>query len=604
MCGIVGYTGRSPAVPKLIEGLERLEYRGYDSAGISVLCDDGIKTVKRSGRVQNLKEIIQNMPLESAVCGIGHTRWATHGKPSDKNAHPHTTDSLTLVHNGIIENFRELKSELSLSPVSDTDTEVAALVITEEYKRSREPISAIYSAISRMTGTFAFCIMFRDIPNVIYVVRRGSPLILGEAEDGNYIASDMTALLPFTNSFASLSENCIAEISGDGVRLVSDNGEIGSAVFHITDISASAAEKGGYSHFMLKEFHEQPTAVMNAVHPRIKNGLPDFTGDGLDDEILGNAEKIYIVACGSAMHAGLIGKYFTEKNARIPVTVEIASEFRYNEPLIDKNTLVIVVSQSGETADSLASLRYAKEKGAKTVGIVNVVGSAISAEADTTIYTNAGPEIAVATTKGYTTQCAVLILLSYKLALIGGTSEESTVRRDLEAFVNEIPAAFEINTGLQKEIRDAAELLVDTENLFYIGRGVDSCLCQEGSLKLKEISYIHSEAYPAGELKHGTISLITRGMPVIALSTEEHLADKTLSNIHECATRGAYTVLITTSRAVRPHANTVIKLPQLSPLSELFSAIAVMQLLAYETALRRGCDIDKPRNLAKSVTVE
>ena len=604
MCGIVGYTGRLGAVPKLIEGLERLEYRGYDSAGISVLCGQDTVTVKRSGRVQNLKKSINDMPLGGAECGIGHTRWATHGKPSDKNAHPHTTDSLTLVHNGIIENFRELRKKFALSPVSDTDTEVAALVITEEYKRSREPISSIYSAISRMTGTFAFCIMFRDIPNVIYVVRRGSPLILGEAEDGNYIASDMTALLPFTNSFAALGENCVAEIKSDGVRIVSDNGEISDAVFHITDISADAAEKGGYSHFMLKEFHEQPTAVMNAVRPRIKDGLPDFTGDKLDDKILLDAEKIYIVACGSAMHAGLIGKYFTEKNARVGVTVEIASEFRYNEPLIDEKTLVIIVSQSGETADSLASLRYAKEKGSKTVGIVNVVGSAIANEADIAIYTNAGPEIAVATTKGYTTQCAVLILLSYKLALLRGTLKESAVRRDLEDFINQIPAAFEMTDELQKEIRDAAELLADSGNLFYIGRGVDSYLCREGSLKLKEISYIHSEAYPAGELKHGTISLITRGMPVIALNTSEHLADKTLSNIHECATRGAYTVLITTSRAVRPHANTVIKLPQLSPLAELLGAIAVMQLLAYETALYRGCDIDKPRNLAKSVTVE
>lgn len=609
MCGIVGFTGQDYAVPKIVKGLECLEYRGYDSAGISVFSAGKTVTVKQSGRVERLKQRLKNNDLSDSVCGIGHTRWATHGGPSDVNAHPHTTARLCLVHNGIIENYLELKNELSEKGIdmrSQTDTEVAANIITLEYEKTGDPVTAVYNAIKRFKGTYAFGIMFNDVPDKIYAVRCGSPLILGEGQDGSYIASDMTALLPFTDRFCSLTENCVAVAEKDGFYLVLPDGVISKPHFTVTEISASAAEKGGYDHFMLKEIHEQPAAVLNAINPRIKDGLPDFSADGLNDDFFAGIQKVYIVACGSAMHAGLVGRYFTEHLAKLPVMVEIASEFRYNSPLLNSSTLVIVVSQSGETADTLAALRYSKQKGAKTLSIVNVVGSAIAREADVTLYTSAGPEIAVATTKGYTTQVAVLTLLAYKIALVKKAVTQDTVKTDLLALVNEIGTAFENAFALHPQISDTARLLATAENLFYIGRGIDSALSVEGSLKLKEISYIHSESYAAGELKHGTISLITRGMPVIALSTSKRLFEKTVSNIQECASRGAYTVLICCEDAATHEnfANSIIKLPNLSGLAQIFCAVTVMQLIAYETAVLRGCDIDRPRNLAKSVTVE
>ncbi len=608
MCGIVGFSGSSNAVAKIIKGLKVLEYRGYDSVGVAVSGKQDIELIKCRGRVDALRDKIKAEGFTGTTCGIGHTRWATHGGPSDINAHPHKTDVLALVHNGIIENYRELKAALPRGGeelLSETDTEVAAWVISEEYKKCGDPKKAILNATKKFTGSYAFQIIFKDYEGEIFAIRKDSPLIIGKGVDGGYLASDMTALLPFTNVFCYPEEGELAHITKDEITLCTADKEYVPA-WQKTDMTVEAAEKQGYPHFMLKEIHEQPEAFYKTVNSRIKGGLPDFSGDGIDDELLKKVNKIFVVACGSAMHAGLVGKYLIEHFARIPVTVEIASEFRYNEPLIDDKTLIIIVSQSGETADSLAALRYGKQKGAFTMGIVNVVGSSIAREADATLYTYAGPEIAVATTKGYCVQVAAFMLLAAKLAHFCGKMEEQAVKELCHSLSHSVPKAIEDTFLLHEQIKKTAERFYRNDNLFYIGRGLDQALCVEGSLKLKEISYIHSEAYAAGELKHGTISLITEGTPVIAVSTSDLLYDKTVSNIRECSRRDADVLFICHNKAKEPEnvATEVLRLPKCEKYAEILSAAVAMQLLAYEIAVLRDCDIDKPRNLAKSVTVE
>lgn len=611
MCGIIGYTGMGNAIPKMTEGLSVLEYRGYDSVGIAAETDDGISVVKCRGRIGALKEKLEEEKVVRANCAIGHTRWATHGGPSDINAHPHRAGKVVLVHNGIIENYKELKALLSqqgITFLSETDTEVAAAVLNESYKASGEPISAIRTAIACLKGSYAFGILFEDHPGEVYAVRCGSPLILAKGEDGYYIASDMTALLPFTRSYFCLEEGQIARLTqGDTVLYPATQTNPFTPVWSVTSMSPEAAQKGGYRHFMLKEIHEQPEVIVKSVSSRIKNGLPDFSADGITSEYWKNVKNIQIVACGSAMHAGLVGARFLEDIAKVPTSVYLASEYRYHPPLTVDGTLVVIISQSGETADSLAALRYAKSVRLPTLGIVNAVETTIAREADHRIYTYAGPEIAVATTKGYCTQASVLYLVAAAIAYSCGRSDEKTTREIVRSIVEDAPAA--VNGMLEKygeTFREIAKKISGRDHIFYIGRGTDYALSMEGALKLKEISYIHCEAYAAGELKHGTISLIEEGTPVIAISTEAALYDKTESNIREVRSRGAKVVLICREDTKDPghSADDVILLPTKSPAATFFGALTAIQMLAYETASVKGCDIDRPRNLAKSVTVE
>ena len=610
MCGIVGYTGTENAVPKILKGLTVLEYRGYDSVGLAGTLNGEIKLSKCKGRVEGLKETIKTQGFPELFCAIGHTRWATHGGPSYKNAHPHKTDVLALVHNGIIENYRELKEELLKEGetfLSQTDTEVAAVIISREYKKFKCPKKAIYEAVAKLKGSYAFEVIFNDLEGEIFAIREASPLILGEGKDGSYIASDMMALLPFTKNLHFLNEGELAHATQNSIKIIKQDFSEYIPKFKESEYSANAVEKGEFEHFMLKEMYEQPKAFSNTVETRVTaDGLPTFDSEGLTDSILKNIQKVSIVACGSAMHAGLVGKQFIERYSKVPTSVEIASEFRYNGPLINSKTLVIIVSQSGETADSIAALEYSKQKGAFVLGIVNALGSTIARKADATLYTFAGSEIAVATTKGYLTQVAALMLFAIKLGLVKNTLEENSVKIMCELLKFKAPKAIEKALMLEGQIKEVAKKFYNTSNLFYIGRGLDYSLALEGSLKLKEISYIHSEAYAAGELKHGTISLIEEGTPVFALSTDNTLYDKTVSNIKECASRGAKVLFICFNGADSPEnvADTVIKLPEVPSLLAPLCAVVVMQLLAYHIAKLRGCDIDKPRNLAKSVTVE
>ena len=606
MCGIIGYVGQENAVPKLTKGLSVLEYRGYDSVGLAVETEGGIETVKCRGRIGDLEERLSSHPISGAFCGIGHTRWATHGGPSDRNAHPHRRGRVVLVHNGIIENYRELKKEVGGEFLSDTDTEVAAAVIDAAYTACNDPSEAIRRGCGRMTGSYAFGILFTDRPGAVYAVRVGSPLLLAKGEDGMYLASDLTALLPFTRTYYTLKEGEIACLSASGILLDRGNGESGAPEWSETDMTAELAEKGGYPHFMLKEIYEQPEAIRNAVMPRVKGMLPDFSADGIEAGFFRETEHIDIVACGSAMHAGLVGVRLFADLARIPAASHIASEYRYHPPIARKGTLVIVISQSGETADTLAALRYAKAQGLPTLAIVNAVETTIAREADHCLYTYAGPEIAVATTKGYCTQAAMLCLIAAAIAYEQGACNKAEVSALMKQLSVDAPRAMEAMLTERDAVRALAHRIAEREHVFFIGRGMDYALAEEGALKLKEISYIHAEAYAAGELKHGTISLIEAGTPVIALSTEEALLDKTESNVREVESRGAEVILITGEHAKcgdRSHRNT-IRIPDGSLPETLFSALTVVQLLAYETAAMRGCDIDRPRNLAKSVTVE
>ena len=611
MCGIVGYNGGKQAAEVLVNGLKKLEYRGYDSAGIAVFENGRVKVEKAKGRLANLEERLTQNGTPVGCVGIGHTRWATHGAPSDINSHPHLSDSGTIavVHNGIIENYQDLKNELGAKGVtflSETDTEAAAATLNEEYAKDSNPAEAIRRAVARMKGSYAFGILFEDHPGEVWAVRSGSPLILARGEDGFYLASDMTALLPFTKEYHYLAEGQLAHLTPTDATLYLANGTTESPAWSVTTMSPEAAQKGGYPHFMLKEMYEEPEALVKSVSPRIVNGLPDFSADGIDASFWTKIKNIQIVACGSAMHAGIVGGQIIEDLAGIPTTAYIASEFRYRPPLAVDGTLVLLISQSGETADTLAALRYAKSKGLPTLAIVNAVETTIAREADYRIYTYAGPEIAVATTKGYCTQASVLYLIATAMAHTLGKIDNTKAAEIVSSLMVDAPAAMSAMLDKIDTLRDMAAKICHREHIFYIGRGLDYALSLEAALKLKEISYIHCESYAAGELKHGTISLIEEGTPVIAISTEEALYDKTESNVREVQSRGAKVIMICREDAKNPQASAedVILLPTTSQAATLFAALATVQILAYETALLLGCDIDRPRNLAKSVTVE
>lgn len=610
MCGIIGYCGTENSVPKLLEGLRALEYRGYDSAGIAVFGKDGIETIKAKGRIAVVEEKIkETAPLLYSPCGIGHTRWATHGEPSDINSHPHGTNALKVVHNGIIENYIFLKEKLSACGYtfeSETDTEVASKLLDFYYTQMRDPMKAIRKALEELKGSYALGILFRDFPERIYATRKDSPLIVALSDKGNYIASDMPAVLKYTNRYYRLEEGEIAVVEKNAVHVYDRAGNEIEKDISVADWSIDAAEKGGYEHFMIKEIHEEPEAIVKTVRPRVKNGLPAWELTDLSDERLSSFRHIYMVACGTAMHAGLVGKSAIEKLARIPVSVEIASEFRYKNPILSKEDLVVILSQSGETADTLAALRLSKERGAYTLAIVNVAGSSIAREADGTLYTWAGPEIAVASTKAYTVQISLMYLLAVKLAVSCGKADASKAEKLLDTLLGEVPTAVKAALEQKDICRAIADKYKSSHDLFFIGRGLDYDIACEASLKLKEISYIHSEAYAAGELKHGTISLITDGTPVIAVCTQDELYDKMIGNIKEVKARGARVIVVCKSGSLVPDeiADDILYVPETDELFMPIPTMTVLQLLAYYTSLLLGCDVDKPRNLAKSVTVE
>ena len=606
MCGIVGYIGDRDCTNVLVDCLEKLEYRGYDSAGIAVLDQGVIKVSKCKGRLSNLRDKMEREGKPKGYVGIGHTRWATHGEPSDINSHPHGNKRITIVHNGIIENYRQIKEFLiseGYSFVSETDTETVAKLI--DYYYSGDPLDAIIKVLSEIKGSYALGIMFRDFPDRIYAVRKDSPLIVGKGENENFIASDVPAIMKYTRNYYLLEQDEIAEIKKDQVSFYNLHREQIHKEVNTADWDVDAAEKGGYEHFMLKEIHEQPTSFKTTVTPRITDGLPDFSAEGFDIQKLSAYSKIYIVACGTAMHAGLVGKYVIERLARKPVSVEIASEFRYMDPLIDNTCLMIAISQSGETADTRAAMELAKSRGADTMAIVNVKGSSIARDADMVVYTHAGPEISVASTKAYMVQVSVMYLLAFMLAYANGKITEQEYRAYTEKLVS-MPDVIEDTLGLESQCQFVASKLLNADSLLYIGRGLDYALSMEGSLKLKEISYIHSESYTPGELKHGTISLITEGMPVIAVATQSSIIDKTISNIKEVKSRGAMVILVCSQDVVVEDGvcDHIIRLPEADELLMPMAAVVPLQLIAYYTAVLKGNDVDKPRNLAKSVTVE
>ena len=605
MCGIVGYSGFRQATEVLLEGLRNLEYRGYDSAGVSVFENGAIRTVKSQGRIQKLEEKIAFSPL-TGTCGIAHTRWATHGIPSDINAHPHRSEHVSLLHNGIIENYLELKEELIAKGyqfVSQTDTEVAAHLISSLY--DGDPLQAISRALTRIEGSYAFAILFDDHPDRVYGARKDSPLIAAVGQGENFILSDISATLKYTKDYYVLEDGDIVEISPEDIRIYDSNLSPVTRELSHAHWNVEQAQKGGFDHFMLKEIYEQPEAFSKTVVPHVKDGLPNFERDEIPEDFFESRRHIQIVACGTAMYAGTIGKNLIERFARIPVSVDVASEYRYNNPIVSPGDLVIVISQSGETADTLAALRLAKQKGADTLGVINVIGSSMAREADHVIYTHAGPEIAVASTKAFTVQMAVMFLLALELGLKNSTLQTEDCRSLMDQLLdcrNSMEHALE----LTKTIPSLVSQAIDSPSLFYIGRGLDHALALEGSLKLKELSYLHSEAYAAGELKHGPISLITDGMPVITLATQQALLPKTVSNMKEVKARGAKTLLICReSEAVDIDAYDFrIDLPDAADEFMPFTAAIAMQLIAYYKAVQSGCDVDKPRNLAKSVTVE
>jgi glucosamine--fructose-6-phosphate aminotransferase (isomerizing) len=607
MCGIIGYTGSHKAKSILLGGLAALEYRGYDSAGIALYNEGKICTVKTVGKVSELVEKAEKEKGIDGTCGIGHTRWATHGGVTDVNAHPHTYGNVTLLHNGIIENYHSLELELAATgrtPVSQTDTEVVAMLLDSLYEG--DAYEAILKAAEKLEGAYAFCIMFADQPEVIYSLRNASPLVACHVEDGSIIASDLVALMDYSKDYFVLPERHVAKLTKEEIIVTDfDGNPVEPQMLHVNwDITA--AQKNGYPHFMLKEIYEQPESIRSTILPRINaEGIPDFTVDLIPDELFEKVNRVIITACGTAMHAGMVGKAMIEKLLRIPVEVDIASEFRYQDPIMDENTLVILISQSGETADTLAALRLAKQHGATTLSIVNVKGSTIARESDYVLYTHAGPEIAVASTKAYTAQLSCLYLLAFKFALLRGkiTSEECA---DYMKELRDIIPAIEETLANDKVMEKICEHLKEKEDLFFIGRGLDYALCWEGSIKLKEISYIHSEAYAAGELKHGTLSLVTDGVPVVALATQSRVFTKMVSNVREVRARGAFVIMITNGAAeVEASAyDYMIQLPKTSDYFTPFTGAVALQLLAYHTCVHRGYNVDQPRNLAKSVTVE
>lgn len=608
MCGIVGYIGSKQAAPIILDGLSKLEYRGYDSAGIAVYDGTKIITRKAIGRLKVLENLTKGGETMPGQAGIGHTRWATHGAPSDKNAHPHTNagGTIAVVHNGIIENYIPLKkmlTEKGYQFASETDTEVLAHLLDYYYKGN--PLEAVTKVLHRVEGSYALGIMFADYPDEIYATRKDSPLIVGKNEDGCFIASDVPAILKYTRNVFYMDNQEVVVLQKGGLQFFSADDEEVTKESVTIDWDADAAEKAGYEHFMLKEMYEQPKTITDTISPRIRDNDIVIEELKMSDEELRGVKKIHIVACGSAYHAGVTGKYVLEELARIPVEVDVASEFRYRNPILEEGSMVIVISQSGETADTLAALREAKARGFKALGIVNVVGSSIAREADACLYTWAGPEIAVATTKAYSAQLTALYMLAMKLAKVRGTIEEDRFLQ-LLTDLRRLPDQIELLLGQKEKIQHFANRYLGARDIFFIGRGIDYAISLEGSLKLKEISYIHSEAYAAGELKHGTISLIEDGTLVVAVSTQPALFQKTISNIVEVKARGAFVMAVTNegNKAIEKASDYVVYIPETNPCFANSLAIIPLQLFAYYVAVGRGCDVDKPRNLAKSVTVE
>ncbi len=606
MCGIVGYVGKRNAQDVLLDGLEKLEYRGYDSAGVALALDGGIRVVKSKGRLAELRKKLEEQALAESGCGIGHTRWATHGEPSDVNSHPHSTPRVSIVHNGIIENYGILKERLMAKGYafeSETDTEVLVKLIDSCYEG--EPLKALHAALAMVRGSYALAVLFRDFPDTLFAVKRESPLIVGWGENENFIASDIPALLKYTRRYSVLEEGDLAVVTAEGIRFYNEFAEPVEREILTADWDQEAAEKGGYPHFMLKEINEQPAAITATVSPRVENGLPDLRIPELTDERLRRVGTVHLVGCGTAMHAGMVGKAAIEALARVPAVVDIASEFRYRDPILRPEDLVVIISQSGETSDTLAALKLAKSRGVPVLAIVNVVGSSIARAADYVLYTYAGPEIAVASTKAYMVQMCVLYLFALRLAYARGMQTEAEIRR-LTAELLRAGEVIKPRLADCEQIKYLASRFVNTQSCFFIGRGFDYSLSLEGSLKLKEISYVHSDAYAAGELKHGTISLITDGVPVIALATQKQVYEKTISNAKETKSRGAKVLLFTTKDAVVPDgvADYVVRLDEYDDLLMPLQLIVPLQLFAYYMAVLRGCDVDKPRNLAKSVTVE
>ena len=612
MCGIVGFSGAHQAAPILLDGLSKLEYRGYDSSGIAVR--DGLKdteVLKAKGRLKILKEKTNDGKSVKGTCGIGHTRWATHGEPSEDNAHPHVSDdgNVVAVHNGIIENYQELKEKLvrnGYTFYSETDTEVAVKLVDYYYKKYEgNPVDAINHAIIRIRGSYALVMMFKEYPEEIYVARKDSPMILGVADGESYIASDVPAILKYTRNVYYIGNLEMARVRKGEITFYNLDGDEIEKEQKIIEWDAEAAEKGGYEHFMMKEIHEQPKVVADTLNSVLKDGVVDLSGVGLSAEEIRNISEIQIVACGSAYHVGMVGQYVIEDLARIPVRVELASEFRYRNPILDKNTLVIIVSQSGETADSLAALREAKLRGIKTLGIVNVVGSSIAREADNVFYTLAGPEISVATTKAYSTQLIAMYTLAVQFAKIRGQiSDEQYMGyiKEMQTLPDKIRRILED----KERIQWFASKQMNAKDVFFVGRGIDYAICMEGSLKMKEISYIHSEAYAAGELKHGTISLIEDETLVIGVLTQSALFEKTVSNMVECKSRGAYLKGLTTTGNynIEESADFTVYIPETDEHFATSLAVIPLQLMGYYVSVAKGLDVDKPRNLAKSVTVE
>ena len=608
MCGIVGYIGKAQAAPILLDGLAKLEYRGYDSAGISVFDGENIQTVKTKGKIKDLRELTHDGTDLAGTVGIGHTRWATHGEPSDVNSHPHVnaSETIAVVHNGIIENYLELKNRLLAKGYvfqSETDTEVVTLML--DYYFDGDLLKTLSKVMSRIEGSYALGIINKDNPDEIIAVKKDSPLIVGLSEDGNYIASDIPAVLKHTRKIYILEDGEIVKLTGDNVTVY--NQDLDIIEKEVTEIQwdVSAAEKGGYQHFMMKEIHEQPKAVRDTIFPRIKEDEVFIHELRMTDEQIKDLKKVFIIACGSAYHAGVTGKYVIEELSRIPVEVDLASEFRYRNPILEDNTLAIIISQSGETADTLAAMREAKRHGVRTLAIVNVVGSSIAREADDVLYTWAGPEIAVATTKGYTSQLSAL----YLLALHFGKIREKISRSDYLEMLQELkslPDKIEQMLQDKEKIQYLANKYIGLKDVFFLGRGIDYASALEASLKLKEISYVHSEAYAAGELKHGTISLIEDGTLVVALVTQEQLYGKIVSNIVEVKTRGAFVLAVTNedNKDIEKNTDYVFYIPKTNKNFTGLMATIPMQLFAYYVAVAKGCDVDQPRNLAKSVTVE
>lgn len=605
MCGIIGYTGINPAQNILIEGLAKLEYRGYDSAGIALTNEDNTISIrKKTGKVAELSKYC-NQELSNSSCGIGHTRWATHGGVTDTNAHPHKVGQVALIHNGIIENYHELIEKYNLADklVSETDSEVVAALLDSLYDGN--PIETIKQSVKYLTGAFALCIMFADKPGVIYAIRNVSPMVAASTSGGSFIASDLVALIEYNKEYFIVPEYSILTMTTEGITIQDLEGNTVEPELLSVNWDIESAQKGGYPHFMLKEIYEQPEAIRKTIASRIRDGVPFFEDDGILDNLFAGINKINIIACGTALHAGMVFKTMVESQIRIPVVASIASEFRYEEPIIDEHTLVIAISQSGETIDSLEALKLAKSYGSKTLSVVNVKGSSIARESDYVLYTHAGPEIAVASTKAYTVQLAALYLIACKIGLVNGRFTNEQAIEFIKELQNVIPTV-ENTLEMNDIVKNIANQIKDTPDTFFIGRGLDYTLSLEGSLKLKEISYIHAEAYAAGELKHGTIALITEDVPVIALATQSKVYSKVISNIREVKARGAFVILLSKDENITDTSicDVHVTLPNVPDTFTVFASAVILQLIAYYTSDAKGLDVDKPRNLAKSVTVE